>query len=75
MAEENTAYTTYKNGGDDYMKKAASEINNPGTGSPKDGRFQTYPSKEVEMRKMFGKFNQQNTQGGNEMAGESRKRR
>ncbi len=75
MAENNTAYTTYKNGDDDYMKKSAREINNPATGSSKDGRFQTYSSKDVDMRKMFGKFNQQNTQGGNEMSGESRKRR
>ncbi len=75
MADENTAYTTYKNGGDDYMKKAAAAINNPATASGKDGRFQAYPSKDVNMGKMFGKFNQVNTQGGSEMAGEKRGRR
>lgn len=68
MAIDNTVLD---NSANDYAKKAAQALNNEKGAIPS----QVYPSTEVKLGKMFGKFNQQNTATGMEMSGEKRTNR
>lgn len=65
MASDNTVID---NSAKDYAEKAAQAMNGVG---PK--MFQTYPTDKVDVKEMFGKFNQKNGINGMKMSNESRK--
>jgi hypothetical protein len=61
--------TVLDNSANDYAKRAAETLN--GVGVP---MFQQYKSDKVDVKEMFGKFNQKNAVTGMQMSGEKRKK-